>query len=145
MNGPSSRALEGRSALCTDSIAPGELRPTHVISFRTMCLLYVFENIIDERIGSHDPVGCGGFEPVPLPSPRSLWDYNCSEAWAHRLARFKADGLQERLLTIQDLKHSGSDDAADWEVDGQTVEAMAKWCGGVDEFGALLLMIGLLK
>ncbi|KAF4629045.1 hypothetical protein G7Y89_g9106 [Cudoniella acicularis] len=112
---------------------------------RTMCLLYIIESLLEAMIGRQVPVGCQGFNPVPLPGPRLLWDYNNSEAWAYRLDRLKAEGLSERVMTLRDLRISGNGRAANEEVDEGLIGGMARWCEESDEFGSLLWMVALLK
>lgn len=110
--------------------------------------MYIFESLLEAVIVDWDPmdhIGCGGFDVVPLPGPRVLWDYNNTEAWAYRLDRFKAEGSSERVLTIRDLKISGQSRAAEMEMDGGFVEQMAKWCEMIDDFGSLLWKVSLLN
>lgn len=80
-----------------------------------------------------------------MPGPRLLWDYNSSESWAHRLEKLKVQGFSERLLTLEDLEICGKGRATGKEIDKGLVDAMARWCEGVDEFGSLLWMTTLLN
>jgi hypothetical protein len=104
----------------------------------------MLDNLTEVILDTYDPTGCGGFDPIPLPSPRLLWDYNNSEAWAHRLDRVKAKGALDKVLTLRDLKLRGRRQAVGYEIDEGSFETMANWCEGVDEFGSLLYMVALL-
>ncbi len=81
---------------------------------------------------------CLDFEPVPLPCPRALWDYNSSEAWSHRLDRYMLEREPSgKMLTIRDLQLAGGTCRGI----GERLVDMARWCDSADEFGGLLWMV----
>lgn len=106
--------------------------PTHSNNPRTIHTFYMLDTLLLETIvGTRSTVGCGGFDFVPLPAARVLWDYHTTESWASRFARWKSHRLDTAELNIGNLRMSGQ---------GGADEAIASWCEDADEFGGLLWM-----
>jgi hypothetical protein len=102
---------------------------------RTEFLCYVLGGILKAITGNQSSPKCGDFGGLVLPCPRILWDYHSRDSWAHRLDQFKTEGFSERSLTVDDLKSVIISDSV---VDEMLVDAMARWCREIDEFGNLV-------
>ena len=102
---------------------------------RSMALMFILDFVLQEGIvWRRGPTRCGGGDPVPLPGPRCLWDYNIRESWAFRLERSRSiDSSLGPQLTLGDLRKAG-------EGDESNVDRLARWCDSVDEFGGVLWM-----
>lgn len=112
----------------------------HRVTNRTFYLAYILERLLVVMVGGQPAADCAGFDEVPLPCPRLLWDYHSSEAWAYRLDRCMQEGLSTRKLTICHVQTVGGSGVGR-RVDEQLVRDMASWCEGADELGTLLWMI----
>ncbi|KAI1877530.1 hypothetical protein JX265_003538 [Neoarthrinium moseri] len=109
---------------------------------RAANLLFVLETLLDVIIGHREVPDCPGFGAVPLPCSRDLWNYECKDAWPHRLKRDTASRTSGKTLTIGDLiKSSQSTFSSDpGDRDSGLLGEAAKWGERVDEFGSLVWM-----
>ncbi|KAB5542573.1 hypothetical protein GE09DRAFT_1225496 [Coniochaeta sp. 2T2.1] len=109
---------------------------------RTVNLLWIIELDLNVIIGPPRKIErCGGYSSVPLPCDKWLWDPTVSDAeWTKRYRQ--SLGKQKPMLCIGDLRFSRQSAAGDG---GEVKEGLTEWCEGLEEFGALIWMAGMLE
>lgn len=85
---------------------------------------------------------CGGYDRVPLPSGRHLWEQVSGVEWAARYKKMEAE-IRKRPLIVRDLlwtrqafRALGSGDVEEREI----FSRVSEWCDGLDELGTLVWM-----
>ncbi|KAK0710597.1 hypothetical protein B0H67DRAFT_583049 [Lasiosphaeris hirsuta] len=116
---------------------------------RSIGILYAIEAVFDVDVASRRQ-HCQGYDQVPLPSPRDLWEPVDNATWAARyqasLNNHHAMRGTKRYLVFEDLRQlngrvavSGGVEASD-PTDAANFQAIEHWCETIDEFGTLIWM-----
>ena len=88
-----------------------------------------------------------GFEYLPLPCARELWESDSELCWRAEYERHASRRKSGKVLTVRDLldlEDSGGLRDVDTPRPGLEVGVLhdiLSWCEGLDEFGSLLWMV----
>lgn len=108
-----------------------------------MCLLYIFEAVVDVIIGDRDNIYCTGFDKTPPTCHRDLWETSTSDDWGRRYKEITKPREGNKVLTIRDLKTSLRYDDLNkpsTEEEKRTAKDVMEWCGGLDGYGMMVWM-----
>jgi hypothetical protein len=111
-----------------------------------MSVLFVIEIVLGVVFGRSDTPSCAGFANIPLPCPRSLWDYESKTAWSYRIQKYTRSRSSEGIPIISDLV-AASDSGTDLEtisLEDEMFGKVVEWCQAMDGFGTLVWMAVLL-
>lgn len=113
-------------------------------TYRTICVLYGIELLLDVLREDPDHVKCRGLENVPLPCIRDLWEPVPDSVWIRRYQNSLSlhHGYENMCLgTIQSsifLLRGRSTEIESKQSDSH--EAISHWCEEADELGTLVWM-----
>lgn len=101
------------------------------------------ELLVDVDLKGDVACNTGGFNFIPLPSERDLWEPTSSAKWTARYKASEAASRNDKVLTILDLgraRRALGVEPSDESEEGRLVARVSKWCENLDEFGMMVWM-----
>lgn len=116
--------------------------------YRTISLLFGIELLVDVNFNAMEMEDRCGYNQLPLPSVRELWENVSSAEWTARYKKLQAGSRHNRVLSIQDLrqtKRPSEVQVNDQSDEGQVLKQVYEWCENLDEFGMMVWMAVMLE
>lgn len=118
---------------------PESLTETNVLLFdRTMTLLWLLQSIINVEIGIPKSGTCWGFDEIPLPCSKDLWEAATESEWNMRYSIHKSAKKESHVLRVGDLRAAQQHNTAALSNKLRAVDLQV-WSSTIDSFGALLM------
>lgn len=112
---------------------------------RTVSLLYVIELLLEGIIGPTGAGCCEGFQAMPLPCARELWEAATNLEWRRSWDAHAARRRSDRPLLVVDLMGLRASTTEELEaaargkgIDTKVLADLMRWCEGLDEFGTFV-------
>jgi hypothetical protein len=109
-----------------------------------MTVLFILELLLEINIDVRPSTDCTGMDSVPLPCSAALWTATSSSAWGELYKQYRAKRKSSGPLKYGYLREAHGlalSSEGLGEVEGGRAEDLGAWCEGVDDFGAVVLMV----
>ena len=105
---------------------------------RIIALIYILGLITNLPVGKSSHAACLGFDHVPLPAPKALWESQTAQDWETRYTEWASASSHKKTLTVGMLRKIRS---IRMESEGsELMEDLGRWCEGLDRFGEFVVL-----
>ena len=105
---------------------------------RIIALIYILGLITNLPVGKSSHAACLGFDHVPLPAPKALWESQTAQDWETRYTEWASASSHKKTLTVGMLRKVRS---VRMESEGsELMEDLGRWCDGLDRFGEFVVL-----